>query len=140
MTAAELRTNVEQTIEVKPSYGLTDEQVERMLVESFEHAEADYEARLLIEARNEAESVILATEKSLRLPDFADIARHELGPGEPQAIESVLGALRAVLPASDRQAIQAATHALDGATRHLAEAVMNRSVQTALAGRSVEDI
>ena len=60
---------IEQTIEVKPSYGLTDEEVERMLIESFEHAEADVEARLLIEARNEAETVVRATEKSLRSPD-----------------------------------------------------------------------
>ncbi len=56
VSARELRTGVEQTIEVKPSYGLTDEEVERMLIESFEHAEADFEARLLIEARNEAET------------------------------------------------------------------------------------
>ena len=75
VTAHELRTNVEQTIEVKPSYGLTDEEVERMLVDSFEHAEADFAARLLIEARNEAETVILATEKSLRAPDFAEHRR-----------------------------------------------------------------
>jgi len=75
VTARELRTDVEQTIEVKPSYGLTDEEVERMLLESFEHAEADFEARLLIEARNEAESVMQATEKSLRHPDFAEIER-----------------------------------------------------------------
>ena len=57
VTARELRTDIEQTIEVKPSYGLTDEEVERMLLESFEHAEADFAARLLIEARNEAETV-----------------------------------------------------------------------------------
>ena len=52
---------------MKPSYGLTDEEVERMLLDSFEHAEADFAARLLIEARNEAETVISATEKSLRV-------------------------------------------------------------------------
>ena len=67
VTARELRTDIEQTIEVKPSYGLTDEEVERMLLDSFEHAEADFAARLLIEARNEAETVIHATEKSLRV-------------------------------------------------------------------------
>src|SRR5262245_39843303 len=61
--ARELRTGVEQAIEVKPSYGLTDQEVERMLIESFEHAQADFDARLLIEARNEAETVINATEK-----------------------------------------------------------------------------
>jgi molecular chaperone DnaK (HSP70) len=67
VSAKELRTDIEQAIDVKPSYGLTDAEVERMLIESFEHAEADFEARLLIEARNEAETVVLATEKSLRV-------------------------------------------------------------------------
>ena len=84
VTAHELRTDIEQTIEVKPSYGLTDEEVERMLLDSFEHAEADFAARLLIEARNEAETVIQATEKSLRAPEFAEIAR-ELPPGQTAA-------------------------------------------------------
>src|SRR5207249_8856053 len=78
VTARELRTEVEQTIEVKPSYGLTDEEVERMLLESFEHAEADFEARLMIDARNEAETVIKATEKSLRDPGFEQIEQTEL--------------------------------------------------------------
>jgi hypothetical protein len=89
VTASELRTEIEQTIEVKPSYGLTDEQVERMLLDSFEHAEADFAARLLIEARNEAENVIQATEKSLRAPDFAEIEQTELAAGERKRIESV---------------------------------------------------
>src|SRR5439155_20578468 len=79
VTAHELRTDIEQTIEVKPSYGLTDDEVERMLVDSFEHAEADFAARLLIEARNEAETGVQATEKSLRAADFDEIAGTELG-------------------------------------------------------------
>src|SRR5580704_9036687 len=78
VTARELRTEVEQTIDVKPSYGLTDDEVERMLLDSFEHAEADFAARLLIEARNEAETVMMATEKSLRAPEYAAIAETEL--------------------------------------------------------------
>ena len=140
VTATELRTSIEQAIEVKPSYGLTDEEVERMLLESFEHAEADFAARLLIEARNEAESVIMATEKTLRLPDFAEIAAAELAPGEQQKIESVLAGLKMVLNSTDRETIQKWTHALNDATRHLAEVVMNRSVQAALSGKSVEDM
>src|SRR5204862_6198137 len=103
VTALELRTDVEQTIEVKPSYGLADEEVERMLLESFEHAEADFAARLLIEARNEAESVIKATEKSLRSPDFAEIEQTELAPAERQKIESVLAGLKMVLNSNDRE-------------------------------------
>jgi len=140
VTARELRTEVEQTIEVKPSYGLTDEEVERMLLESFEHAEADVEARLLIEARNEAESVMQATEKSLRHPDFAEIEKSELGAGERQKIESILAGLRMVLNSKDRETIQKWTQALNDATQHLAEVMMNRSVRAALAGKNVNQM
>ena len=140
VTARELRTDVEQTIEVKPSYGLTDEEVERMLLESFEHAEADFEARLLIDARNEAESVIQATEKSLRHPDVADIEKRELAAGERQKIESVLAGLKMVLNSKDRETIQKWTHALNDATQHLAEVMMNRSVKAALAGKNVNQM
>ena len=140
VTARELRTDVEQTIDVKPSYGLTDEEVERMLLDSFEHAEADFAARLLIDARNEAEAVIQATEKSLRHPDFAAIEKDELAAGERQKIESVLAGLRMVLNSTDRETIQKWTHALNDATQHLAEVIMNRTVKAALSGRSVDDV
>src|SRR5436190_17779969 len=140
VTASELRTNIEQTIEVKPSYGLTDEEVERMLLESFEHAEADIAARLLIEARNEAESVIHATEKSLRSPEFADVEKTELTPDEKKKIDSVLAGLKMVLKSTDRETIQKWTHALNDATQHLAEVMMNRSVSAALAGKNVNDV
>ena len=140
VTARELRTDVEQTIEVKPSYGLTDEEVERMLLDSFEHAEADFAARLLIEARNEAESVIQATEKSLRNPDFAAIEKDELAPGERQKIESVMAGLRMVLNSKDRETIQKWTQALNDATQHLAEVIMNRTVRAALSGKSVDSL
>lgn len=140
VTARELRTDVEQTIEVKPSYGLSDEEVERMLVESFEHAEADFAVRLLIEARNEAESVIAATEKSLRSPDFAEIERSELSPDERKKIDSVLAGLKMVIGSSDRETIQKWTQALNDATGHLAEVMMNRSVRAALAGKNVDSL
>ncbi len=139
VTAHELRTDIEQTIEVKPSYGLTDEEVERMLLESFEHAEADFAARLLIEARNEAETVIQATEKSLRAPEFDEIAR-ELPQGQPQRIESALVDLKAVMESADRELIQEKTHVLNDATRLLAELMMNRSVQAALSGKNVNEL
>jgi Fe-S protein assembly chaperone HscA len=138
--ARELRTGVEQTIEVKPSYGLTEEEVERMLLESFEHAEADIEARLLIEARNEAETVMNATEKSLRRPDFEQVAAESLEPGERERIEDALAAARRALGATDRDVIQRATEELNHATRHLAEVVMNRSVREALAGKNVKEV
>jgi len=140
VTARELRTDIEQTIEVKPSYGLTDDEVERMLVESFEHAEADFAARLLIDARNEAETVIRATEKSLRSPEFAAIAESELAQGERERIESVLAGLKMVLVSPDREIIQKWTQALNDATRHLAEVMMNRSVHAALSGRNITEM
>jgi Fe-S protein assembly chaperone HscA len=140
VTAREMRTEIEQTIEVKPSYGLTDEEVERMLLESFEHAEADYATRLLIEARNEAESVIQATEKSLRSADFAAIEKTEISAEERKKIDAVLAGLKMVLNSTDRETIQKWTHALNDATQHLAEIMMNRSVRAALAGKNVDDV
>jgi molecular chaperone DnaK (HSP70) len=140
VTAHELRTDIEQTIEVKPSYGLTDDEVERMLLDSFEHAEADFAARLLIEERNEAESVIQATEKTMRAPEFAEVAKKELATGELPRIEAALAALKAVIGKDDRDVIHEKTHALNEATHHLAEVAMNRSVQAALSGRNVNDV
>jgi len=125
---------------VKPSYGLTDEQVEQMLIDSFEHAEADFEARLLIDARNEAESVIHATEKVLRRSDFAEIESQSLQPGERARIDAALNALKASMTGTDRTVIQDRTHQLNHATQHLAEVTMNRSVREALAGRNVKDV
>jgi Fe-S protein assembly chaperone HscA len=138
VTATELRTGIEQAIEVKPSYGLTDEEVERMLLDSFEHAEADIEARLLIEARNEAEAVIQATEKSMTAPEFTEIVRMEFAPGEQDRIDRALIGLRSVAASSDRQAILDRTRDLNEATRHLAEVRMNRSIQEALSGKSID--
>ncbi|HEY2152027.1 MAG TPA: Fe-S protein assembly chaperone HscA [Vicinamibacterales bacterium] len=140
VTAREERTDIEQSIEVKPSYGLTDEEVERMLLDSFEHAEADIAARLIVEARNEAEAVIHATEKSLRAPDFAEVEHSELAAGERQKIESVLAGLKMVIKSNDRETIQKWTHALNEATQHLAEVMMNRSVRAALTGKNVDEM
>ena len=140
VTARELRTDVEQTIEVKPSYGLTDDEVERMLLDSLENAEADFDARLLIEARNEAETVVRATEKSLRSPEFPDIARTELVAGERGRIDAALADLKMVLNGQDREAIKHKTHTLNEATQHLAEVMMNRSVHAALTGKSIENL
>ncbi len=138
--ARELRTAIEQTIEVKPSYGLTDEEVERMLLESFEHAGADVETRLLIEVRNEAETVLRATEKSLRNPDLAVAATTDLAPGELAAIESALADLRSVMESNNRAVIEPKTRVLNDVTRHLAEVMMNRGVRAALTGKNVNGI
>ena len=140
VTASELRTNVEQTIEVKPSYGLTDDQVEQMLIDSFEHAEADFAARMLIEARNEAESVIIATEKTLRSPEFPSIAAEELTEAEQKRIAQALAGLKHVITSDSRDAIIQWTTVLNEATKHLAEVAMNRSVRAALTGKNVDNV
>src|SRR5262249_4435111 len=116
------------------------DEVERMLVDSFEHAEADVAARLLIEARIEAEHVIHATEKTLGSREFAAIESSEFTAEERRRIDAVLGGLKMVLHSPDRETIQKWTHALNDATKHLAEVMMNRSVQAALAGRNVDTI
>jgi len=140
VSARELRTGIEQSIDVKPSYGLTDEEVERMLLESFEHAQEDVDARLLIEARNEAETMVTATEKSLRRPDFETLTRDDLAPGELETITQALAALKTAMAGDDRGVIQDATAALNAATQHLAEVMMNRTVQAALAGRRADEV
>ncbi|MEI6669352.1 MAG: Fe-S protein assembly chaperone HscA [Acidobacteriota bacterium] len=138
--ARELRTNIEQAIEVKPSYGLTDEQVERMLIDSFEHAQEDVEARMLIEVRNEAESIAQATDKTLRRPDFDQIASAQLSASEVASIRAALADVTAAMTTSDRQLLQSKSQALNDLTRHLAEVVMNWTVQAALAGRTADEV
>jgi molecular chaperone DnaK len=140
VTAGEERTGVEQTIEVKPSYGLTEEAVERMVVDSIAHADADFAARLLVEARTEAETVIRATEKTLRSPELAEIAETELAAGELERIESALAGLKTAVNDVDHDAIQRGTFVLNEATHHLAEVLLNRSVRAALAHKNIEDL
>ncbi len=137
--ARELRTGLEQSIEVKPSYGLTDEQVERMLLDSFEHAETDMEARFLIDARNEADRVVRATEKALADPELP-AAAEELAPAELPTIEEALAGLKKLVRAEDRAAIEAGMARLNDVTRHLAEVMMNRGIKAALAGKRVDGV
>jgi Fe-S protein assembly chaperone HscA len=140
VTAREQRTGVEQTIEVKPSYGLTDEEIERMLIDSLEHRDADASARLLADARSEARTVIAATEKTLSSDMIADIERDDLAAGERQKIESVVAALKMVLNSSDADTIRKWTQALNDVTQRLAEAALNRSVQAALRGKRIDTL
>ena len=96
VAARELRTGVEQAIDVKPSYGLTDDEVERMLIESFEHAEADFDARLLIEARNEAETVVHGHREVAAPARFRrSWSAREVSPAERAAIDTALAAAEA---------------------------------------------
>jgi molecular chaperone DnaK (HSP70) len=111
-----------------------------MLLESFEHAQEDVDARMLIEARNEAETVLTATEKAFRHPDFEEIRAVRLTPDEVARVLASAAALREAIGTADRAAIQDRTAALNDATKHLAEVMMNWTVQAALAGRSADDV
>jgi len=134
VTAIDKKTGHEHTVEVKPSYGLTDEQVEQMLLESFDYAEEDVTARLLAETRVEAESLLLYTGKALREgPELVD-------EDERAAIERAADALRKTIEGDDRQAILDATQALDQVTKPLAERLMNRSVKQLLLNRSMDEV
>ncbi len=131
--AKELRTGKEASIEVKSSYGLTDSEVERMIEESFAHAEEDVAARLLIEVRNEADTVIRGTEKALtqgaHLIDQEEVAR----------IREALEELRAVRDADERNLIREKKDQLNQATLHLAEVLMDSTLKEALTSKRVTE-
>jgi molecular chaperone HscA len=135
--ARELTTGLSQTVEVKPTYGLTDEQVEAMLIDALDHGEQDFEARRLADARVEASRIALATKKGLA--GDSDL----LESGEAERIERALGELEhAIERAPKASAIQLRIDALDDATHAFAGRRMNRAIQQALSGKvvgSVED-
>ena len=133
VNARELRTGKAASIEVKPSYGLTDTEVERMIEESFVHAEEDVASRLLIEARNEADTVIRATERALGQGSGL------IGEEEAARIKEALAALKAARDGNDRDAIRAATERLNQATLHLAEVLMDSALKEALTAKRVTE-
>ncbi len=134
VTAKEQRSGKVAEIEVKPTYGLTDEQVESMILDSFDHAEEDFGKRLLIEARNEAETILAAVDRAPQNPAWAMLS------GEEQAaISAARGKLEAVKLGQDASAIRAATLALDQTTRRFAELMMDAAVTTAIRGKTMGD-
>jgi Fe-S protein assembly chaperone HscA len=133
VTAREQRSGQAAKIEVKPTYGLTDDQVESMILDSFDHAEEDFAKRLLIEARNEAETILSAVERAPRSPAWAVLT------GEEQAaIAAARDRLQAVNLGEDAKAIRDATLALDQATRRFAELMMEAAVSTAIRGKTMD--
>ena len=133
VTARELRSGKEAEIEVQPSYGLTDEQVENMILESFDYAEEDFRQRQLIEARNEAETILTALQKGRRNP-----AWEQLSPQERSSIDEQEAALRAVMKHNDYRAVRNAIDALNQGTMRLAELMMDSAVSSALKGKTME--
>jgi molecular chaperone DnaK len=135
VAAKDLRSGGQHSIEVQPSYGLTDAEVEHMLEESIEFAEQDFAERQLIEARTEAEAILAATEKAFRDPRSADI-----GVEERRAIDNSATALRAAMSGTDYKLLRQRIDDLNQATTNLAELLMNSALQTALEGKRLEDV
>jgi molecular chaperone DnaK len=132
VSAREQRSGQVAKIEVKPTYGLTDEQVESMILDSFDHAEEDFTKRLLIEARNEAETILSAVERAPQSP-----AWKQLTSDERSSIDTARDRLAVIKQGTNLAAIREATLALDQATRHFAELMMDAAVTTAIRGKTM---
>jgi molecular chaperone DnaK (HSP70) len=133
VSALEQRSGKQAEISVKPAYGLTDEQVESMILESFDHAEEDIHLRQLVEARNEAETILNAVEKAPSSP-----AWHLLEPDERTEINALSAELSVLKQGDDLQALRAGTEALDKATHRFAELMMDAAVSSAIKGQTMQ--
>jgi molecular chaperone DnaK len=134
VSAREQRSGKEAEIEVQPSYGLTDEQVESMLLESFDYAEEDFRQRQVIEARNESETILTALEKGRRSPAWG-----QLTSDEQKRIGKLEKSLNEVKKGEDYQAIRTAIDDLNQGTMRLAELLMDSAVSTALKGKTMDE-
>jgi molecular chaperone HscA len=135
VTARETTTGISQEIKVEPSYGLSDDDVERMLIEALDHGEQDLEQRRLVDARVEGERMLLATRKGLE--SDADL----LDGDERARVEQALSALAtAISSAKAAGPVQSAIDALDAVTHEWAGRRMNRAVAVAIAGRKLADV
>ena len=131
--AKELRSGVEQSIEVKPQYGLTDAEVEEMLMESIQHANEDIKLRALVEAKTEAQQLIDTTQK------FLDKNAGFLLPGEIEATGKAIAELRESLDSGNKDLIHQKTETLNEISRPYAERVMDLAISRAMSGRSIKD-
>jgi molecular chaperone DnaK len=135
VAAKDLRNGQQHTVEVQPSYGISDNEIERMLEESIEYAEQDFAERQVIEARTESEAILAATQKALGTPESATLSSEEQA-----AIASSVAALTESVAGNDYKLIRKRIDELNQATTHLAELVMNGAVSTALEGRKLAEV
>jgi molecular chaperone DnaK len=133
VSAREQRSGKESEIEVQPSYGLTDEQVEGMILDSFDNAEEDFRRRQLIEARSEGDTILAALDKGKKSPAWGQLTTNE-----KKQIAKMEKALTAVNSEDDYHAIRKAIEALNQGTTRLAELMMDSAVSTALKGKTME--
>ncbi|HEX8185614.1 MAG TPA: Fe-S protein assembly chaperone HscA [Blastocatellia bacterium] len=135
VSAKDQRTGQEQSIEVKPSYGLSDEQIEKMLMDSLEFAEEDIRKRQLVEARTEAETVLRAAEKAL-----AGRGKELIDEEEQQSIRLALDELSEAARGEDHRLIRDKIKRLDDVSHHLAELIMDNAVLAALKDRKASEV
>jgi molecular chaperone DnaK/molecular chaperone HscA len=133
VSAREQRSGKEAEIEVKPTYGLTDEQVETMILASFDHAEEDIEARQLIEAQNEAETILSAVAKGKSHQAWQQLSFDEI-----QKIEAGESELKASIQGGSYRVIRQGIERLDKATRRFAEVMMDTEVMGAMKGQTMD--
>jgi len=129
--AIELRSNTRQAVEIKPQYGLTDDQVEQMLMDSLTHAREDVAARMVIEARTVAEQMLYQVER------FVAKNGQHLTPEETTKTQTGVTTLRAALETKEKDIILKAVDELEELTRPFAERVMNISISQAMAGKKI---
>jgi molecular chaperone DnaK len=135
VAAKDLRTGEQHSIEVQPSYGISGNEIERMLEESIAYAEQDFAERQVIEARTESESILVATSKALANEQAASLPT-----GERAAIDRAIAALKEAVAGTDYKLIRKRMDELNYATEHLAELLMNSAVRTALQGRKLAEV
>jgi molecular chaperone DnaK (HSP70) len=133
VSAREQRSGKEAEIDVQPTYGLTDEQVENMLLESFDYAEEDFRQRQVIEARREADTILTALAKGKKNPAWPELTSEER-----RHVETLEKALVAVKDGDDYHAIRGGIDALNQATMRLAELMMDTAVSSALKGKTMD--
>jgi Fe-S protein assembly chaperone HscA len=133
VSAREQRSGKEAEVEVKPTYGLTDEQVESMILASFDYAEEDIHERQVIEAKNEADTILSAVEKGR-----SHAAWQMLSSDEIAKIDQGVSQLKAATDGSDYKAIRQSIEALDQSTRRFAELMMDSAVAGAMKGKTME--
>ena len=131
VNAKELRSGVEQSVEVKPQYGLTDEDVEKMLLDSMQHAKEDMVTRALTEAKTEAEQLLQTTEKFLQ-KNFEYLTKSEI-----TETSLAMQALQLSLDMNDKNLVQTKTEELNDISRPYAERIMDTAVSKAMAGKKI---
>jgi molecular chaperone DnaK len=133
VTARDIRTNEAQSVQVKPSHGLTDDEVEGMIRESFQFAEEDIKARQVIEARTEAHAIIIATDKALiRASDL-------ISDKEKADIQRTIQQLSETQKGDDHRVIRAGISEVEKVTHHLAELLMDATLKEALENKNISE-